>query len=313
MLTTLACMQERILPIDPAAVVRQFDRLARRANAEPFLTAEVAKRMAERLDYIRLAPQLILDAGCGAGHAVALLAPRYKDARIVGVDTSARRLANARSSWPEQGLRSLWRRATGGPQLAWRQADAVTVTLDEPVDLLWTNCMLHWVPQPHAAIAHWANLLAPGGLLMLSCFGPDTLKEVRAAAALAGLAHAVLPFVDMHDFGDMLVASRLTTPVMDAEVLTLTYASAQALVDDLRLMGGNSHSQRSASLTGKARWQRFLAALQGQAAPDGRIALTIEVIYGHAWKPLQDSQRSRMQVSVDDLAATLPSRRKPGS
>ncbi len=305
-------MQERILPIDSAAVIRQFDRLARRASAEPFLTAEVAKRMAERLDYIRLAPRHILDAGCGAGHAAALLAQRYKNARILGIDTSAGQLDQARRHWPEQGVKALWRKATGGPQVTWRLADALTVTLDEPIDLLWTNCMLHWIPQPHAAIAHWASLLAPGGLLMLSCFGPDTFKEVRAAAAQAGLEHAVLPFVDMHDFGDMMVASRLTTPVMDAEVLTLTYAGAQALVDDLRLLGGNPHRQRGASLTGKARWRRFLDALQAQATTDGRIALTAEVIYGHAWKPLQDPQRGSMHVSIEDLAATLPSRRKPG-
>jgi malonyl-CoA O-methyltransferase len=306
-------MQERILPIDSAAVVRQFDRLSRRANTGPFLTAEVAKRMAERLDYIRLAPRHILDAGCGAGHAVALLAQRYKNARILGIDTSVGQLDRARRRWPEQGMKALWRKATGGPKVSWRQADALTVTLDEPVDLLWTNCMLHWVPQPHAAIAHWAGLLAPGGLLMLSCFGPDTFKEVRAAAAQAGLAHAVLPFVDMHDFGDMLVASRLATPVMDAETLTLTYANAQAVIDDLRLLGGNAHSQRSPGLTGKVRWRRFINALESQAAPDGRIALTVEVIYGHAWKPLQDPQRDRMQVSVEDLAATLPSRRRPGA
>ena len=302
---------DSILPIDAAAVTRQFDRLGRRALAPAFLLTEVAKRMAERLDYIRLAPQRILDAGCGQGAAVQLLTQRYKKADFIGVDASASQLAHAAQHWPSTGLRARFRQAIGGPRITWLQRDLNQLTLPAPVDLLWTNGLLHWLPQPHTAIRQFASLIAPGGLLMLSCFGPDSFKQVRSAAAQAGLPNAVLPFVDMHDFGDMLVASRLSTPVMDSEMLTLTYPNPQALVDELRLLGGNPHAHRSPNLTGKARWQAFLAALQNQAGADGRIPLSVEVIYGHAWQPDQIIALGSNQVSLAELASTLPSRRKP--
>jgi hypothetical protein len=61
------------------------------------------------------------------------------------------------------------------------------------------------------------------GLLMFSCFGPDTLREVRSAFEQIDLAPHTLPFVDMHDFGDMLVNAGFSTPVMDMETITVTY------------------------------------------------------------------------------------------
>jgi malonyl-CoA O-methyltransferase len=307
-------MEECILPIDPVAVIRQFDRLALRQSVRSlppsFLTAEISKRMNERLDYIRLDPKYILDAGCGNGDAIQRLAARYKNTTILGLDASEGQLAVARQRWPVEGMRSLWRKATGRPKIQFQKADAGYFVPPWPIDLLWSNCFLHWVPQPHKMIAHWTNILAPGGLLMLSCFGPDSFKQIRAAAKIAGLPGAVLPFVDMHDLGDMLVASQLNTPVMDAEILTLTYATAPALLADMRLLGGNPHLQRSPSLTGKARWQRFIQALEDNAGPDGRLCLTVEIIYGHGWRPLSQPNALRsQQIPLDVLAASLPSRR----
>jgi malonyl-CoA O-methyltransferase len=154
------------------------------------------------------------------------------------------------------------------------------------IDLVWSNLALHWHPQPDKVFAEWRRVLRVDGLLMFSNFGPDTFKELRAAfAALDGTPHA-LPFVDMHDFGDQLVEAGFSTPVMDMEHITVTYDTVAALLADVRALGGNPLSTRRRGLVGRAAWQRMLAALEQQRRPDGKLGLTFEVIYGHAFRPV---------------------------
>jgi malonyl-CoA O-methyltransferase len=141
------------------------------------------------------------------------------------------------------------------------------------VDLVWSNMALHWLADPLAALKEFERVLAPQGLLMFSSLGPDTLKELRAAAG-AGRVHA---FHDMHDVGDMLVAAGFSAPVMDMEMLTIAYPRADGLLTDLRASGQTSaRGDRPRGLTGKG----FAARLRGALAPSA----TFEVVYGHAWK-----------------------------
>jgi SAM-dependent methyltransferase len=156
---------------------------------------------------------------------------------------------------------------------------------DDNIDLIFSNLMLHWHPEPHAVFPEWKRVLKTDGLLMFSCFGPDTLKEVRAAAAVALPDSRAMPFVDMHDFGDMMVASGFANPVMDAEIITLTYASASELLREVRALGGNPRDDRAQSLPSGRQAREMLKALEAQRGDDGRIRLTFEVAYGHAWKP----------------------------
>lgn len=161
---------------------------------------------------------------------------------------------------------------------------------------MWSNLALHWHPQPHAVIREWARVLRTNGLLMFCCFGPDTFRELRDAFAATGLAGAadgrdggrdahVLPFVDLHDYGDMLVAAGFETPVMDMEKLTITYSAINKLLADVRAFGGNPLFNRVKSLQGRGAWQKMTDALMAMRRPDGALPLTIEVIYGHAFKP----------------------------
>jgi malonyl-CoA O-methyltransferase len=154
------------------------------------------------------------------------------------------------------------------------------------VDMLWSNLALHWHPQPHAVIAEWARVLRSDGLLMFSCFGPDTFAELREVFDALQMPSRVLPFVDLHDYGDMLQDAGMATPVMDMEKITLTYASTEALLADVRAMGGNPLNERPRGLQGRQRWQQVLNALDQRRDSDGRIRLTVEVIYGHAFRPI---------------------------
>jgi malonyl-CoA O-methyltransferase len=154
------------------------------------------------------------------------------------------------------------------------------------VDLVWSNLALHWHPQPDRVYAEWRRVLRVDGLLMFSCFGPDTMKELRAAMSDLDEAPHVLPFVDMHDFGDMLVNAGFSTPVMDMETITITYETIEKLFADVRAIGGNPLTTRRRGLIGRSAWQKMVQALEANRRADGRIPLTFEIIYGHAFRPV---------------------------
>jgi malonyl-CoA O-methyltransferase len=292
------------VPARVATVRRQFDLRARRFRAHDVLPREIGERLLDRLQYIRLSPQRVLDVGCGAGDATGLLSTRYPSAQVVGLDVSEGMLRQR-----ESGARDWLPRWLGGQTSLFVAADAGRLPLaDESVDLVFSNLMLHWHPEPHALFPEWRRVLRVDGLLLFSCFGPDTLKELRAACRSVLPGIRPMPFIDMHDFGDMMVASGLANPVMDAEVLTLTYRSARELLAEARSLGGNPRDDRAGGLPPARLARSLLDALNAQAGEDGRIRLTFEVAYGHAWKPAARSKTAG--VSVEALRAELAGRRK---
>jgi len=273
------------LPIVAADVPRQFARRGDLEDAQ-FLYGEIARRMIERLRYIRLQPQAILDAGCGAGHNLPRLRERYPEAGYLGLDSCEPLLAQAHrrhgKTGPLQWLDKMRGRAAGPRFL---HADlAASGLAPESLDLVWSNMALHWHPEPHAVLAEWRRVLKVGGLAMFSCLGPATLIELRQALDDAGLRTATPAFVDMHDFGDLLIDNGFADPVMDQETLTLTYRDPGRLLQDVRALGGNPARGRRPGLAGRAWRDRLLAALEARRRPDGTIALTMEVAYGHAWR-----------------------------
>jgi malonyl-CoA O-methyltransferase len=275
-------------PIDLERVRRLFSR-PDRIEPSDFLRREVSSRMFDRLELIKIAPQRVLDAGCGAGADLAPLQKAYPAAQILGLDAAeamvlaAQAPAAAKQSSLNQLLSKLLPAKTGVDLLCGDFSDLPLGP--NSVDLVWSNLALHWHPQPDRVFAEWRRVLRVNSLLMFSCFGPDTFRELRAAFAEADLAEHVLPFVDMHDFGDQLVQVGFSTPVLDMEVITVTYDTPQALLADVRAMGGNPLSTLRRSLMGKQAWHRMLAALERARRPDGKLGLSFEVIYGHAFRP----------------------------
>ena len=299
------------LPIDSRHVALQFARRGDLAGAQ-FLHDEIARRMASRLKLIRLQPELILDAGCGAGQRLDLLGERYPNARYIGQDQCDVALTLARARH-----RKIWRsladqlRGTA-PRVQWIGRDlADTGLAPESADLVWSNLALHWHPQPHQVLQEWGRVLRVGGLAFFSCFGPNTLRELREALVLAGLQTATPAFVDMHDFGDLLVERGFADPVMDQELLTLTYESPEKLLQDVRALGGNPALGRRAGLAGRAWRERLMSALASRRGPDGRIHLTLEIAYGHAWRSASLRHAGgEMRVSVSAIQRK-PSRNSP--
>jgi malonyl-CoA O-methyltransferase len=274
-------------PIDAMALGRAA---ARQATASvPWLHGEVARRMADRLPVVRLTPTVVIDWWSHAGASRDLLHAAYPKARIVRVE-HATAIAKPAQPW--------WR-----PR-AWRSDAAIGASAVEAgaAQLVWANMMLHAVADPGSLIAQWRRALAVDGFLMFSTLGPDTLQGLRALYRDAGWGSAHAPFVDMHDLGDMLVAAGFAAPVMDQQLLRLTWPTPRALLAELRTLGINADPSRHAGLR-TPRWRaRLEAALAERADADGRIALEFEVVYGHAFNPPPRARvSSETRVSVEDM------------
>lgn len=267
--------------VDVAAVRRHFARLAADYPAGDFLAREIDARMLERLDYVSLKPARVLDLGCSRGGSLAALQARYPEATRLAVDAVPAMLTGLATPT------SRWQRWLGLGQTAaplWPlAADAAALPLAAAsVDLIWSNLLLHWLDDPVPVMAEAHRVLSVGGLFMFSTLGPDSLKELRQA--FGDTAAHTQRFVDMHDYGDMLVASGFADPVMDMEVLTLTYNDVDALLADLRRAGSRAVMRdRARGLSGRQAWARMRAAYEGLRR-EGRLPLTLEVVYGHAWK-----------------------------
>ncbi len=297
-------------PIDLSLVRSLFGNPARIVESN-FLRREVASRMHERLALVRIEPQYVLDAGCGEGADLATLQKHFPQAAMLGLDAAPAMLAAAMQTQVAarstmNRLLQQWLPATMGkgknPSASLLCGNFAQLPLGmNAVDLVWSNLALHWHPQPDRVFAEWRRVLRQDGLLMFSCFGPDTFKELRAAFAAADSAPHALPFVDMHDFGDMLVNAGFSTPVMDMETLTVTYDSVEKMMDDVRAWGGNPLDNRRRGLLGRCAWQRVVEALEQGRRADGKIPLTFELIYGHAFRPEPKTRASGESIVRFDL------------
>ncbi len=292
-------------PLADTAVEHVLRRLARLPEP-PWLHGEVARRMAERLGLIKLRPQRIVDWWSFLGASEAVLRAAYPNAEIVAVEPHAEGVERHRAAhrlpwWSPKRLRG------AGVQVV-REGDAIGA----PAQLVWANMMLHMVKDPPSSMARWQQALTADGFVMFSCFGPDTLRELRALYARLGWPTPAPAFVDMHDLGDMLVHAGFADPVMDQETLTLSWATPQALLAELRTLGGNVAVDRMRGLR-TPRWKATLEReLQSLRGSDGRLSLSFEIAYGHAFKALPRVQAGQpTTVSLDDMRALVRSGRRP--
>ncbi|MGE3772252.1 MAG: malonyl-ACP O-methyltransferase BioC [Gammaproteobacteria bacterium] len=266
---------------DTRAVRRAFDEAAATYDLHAALQREVATRLVERLAYTTLAPALIVDLGAGTGYCTQLLERRYRKARVVLADLAPAMLATARRAAPRWFARRHY-----------VCADARALPFaDASVDLIVSSLTMQWCEDLLAVFADCARVLKPGGLVLFSTLGPDTLKELRAAWGNVDDAPHVNRFRDMHEVGDALIEAGLSSPVMERDDLVVTYADVLTLMRDLKGIGAhNSLSERNRTLTGRHR----LAALTAAYEPfrrDGLLPATYEVVYGHAWAPHPNTRR----------------------
>ena len=288
--------------IDRAALLRLQQRHAL-APEPPWLHGEVARRMAERLQIMKLVPSVVVDWWSHSAGSTEVLRSAYPKAQQVRVESAAvmHKPKAAAAWWSVQRWRS------EGPV-------AEGAVPDAQAQLLWANMVLHAVADPGALLAQWRRALSNDGFVMFSTLGPDTLKTLRDVYRQAGWGTPHAPFVDMHDLGDMLVRAGFADPVMDQEMLCLTWATPAALLAELRGLGSNADPSRCAGLR-TPRWRgRLEAALAERAGADGRVALEFEIVYGHAFNPPpRVAVASETRLSAADLQRMARTGRSPGS
>lgn len=277
-------------PIDPVAAARTRSRLER-AQRAPWLHEEAARRMAERLPLIRRKPQRVVDWWAHAGGSDAALRAVLPEARI-----------ERRGPMPPDVTASTpWWRRFWSREVADKQQQA-------PADLVWANMLLQHESDPLALMRLWHEALDQQGFLMFSTLGPGSLTGLRHLYGSQGWGPSMADLVDMHDIGDMLVEAGFADPVMDQEIVRLTWSSPEAALQELHDLGSNAHPMRLAGLR-TPRWkQRLMQALRGDPVPTGevRVVLEFELVYGHAFKPLPRHRvAAETRIDLEDLRSSL--------
>lgn len=278
--------------IDKQQAKRSFSRAAEQYDEAAVLQREVADRLIERLGYIQFSPKSILDVGAGTGYCSRLLHKQYPRAHIHALDIAHPMLSYARHqlSWM-----SRLRHST-----SYLCADAERLPLaSRSVDMIFSNLTLQWVNNLEQCLAEFARVLRPGGMLLFSTFGPDTLPELREAWASADNYTHTNAFIDLHDIGDAMVRVHLAEPVMDAERFTLTYPDIYVLMRELKAIGAhNVTNQRARGLSGKNKF-KIVESEYEHHRQEGVLPASYEVVYGHAWSPV--STQDTFSITLDSI------------
>ncbi len=276
--------------LDRRQMRKAFDRAAIKYDESAVLQQEVGRRLLERLDLLTLKPKRILDVGTGTGEGLAPLIRKYPAAEVVAVDIAEGMLHEARRkiSW--------WYRLRHKVKYVSAAAENLPFR-DNCFDMVVSNLTLQWCEDLPRVFSEVQRILAPGGTLLFTTFGPDSLKELRAAWQQVDNDVHIHPFIDMHDIGDAMIDASLAEPVMDMEVITVTYDDAWKIMRDLKNIGAHNVAvDRPRHLTGKHRLQRVVDSYEVYRTA-GKLPLSYEIVYGHAWA-VESRSRTSVEVQV---------------
>jgi malonyl-CoA O-methyltransferase len=291
-------MNQKQPALDKNRVRASFDAAAEHYDEVAVLQREIANRILERLDLVKLQPHTILDIGAGTGVATHALSIRYKKSHVIAFDLAPNMLRHAR----QRG--NFFHKLMTKRGFICGDAEYLPFA-DNSIELIFSSSTLQWCSDLDHTFSELKRILKPGGLLMFSTFGPDTLKELRqswqAADADSNESIHVHDFIDMHDIGDAMIRAGLADPVIDVENFTLTYPDAYQLMRELKTLGAhNVASDRRHTLTGKTRVKNMVAAYETLRI-NGSLPATYEVVYGHAWMPLTNKNEVAVDIPINLL------------
>jgi len=260
--------------LDKQSISHSFSKAAAKYDESAFLQKEVASRLLERLELMKIKPERILDAGCGTGYSTKLLAKKYPKGQLVGVDIAPGMIAKAGKN------KSLF------DKTKYQIADIEQLPFaNNSFDLVFSNLALLWINDQKNLFIELNRVLKPGGLLIFSTFGTDTLMELKQSWSKVDQAVHVNDFYDMHIIGDQVYNAQFENTVMDRDIITLTYKTLTGLMQDIKAVGAhNMNSERSRGMLGKSKLIQLQDAYETFRWQDGQLPATCEIVYGHAWK-----------------------------
>lgn len=269
-------------------ISKAFNQRATEYELAAKVQQEIGERLLERLHYLKMSPQRILDLGCGPGFFSRELALMYPKAQIVGVDLAELMLIQARK-------KHSWRRKWSLVAADMNNMPFATGAFD----LVFANQVIHWGDSLPQVFRELNRVMKANACLMFTTLGPDTFKELKMAwSAVNEFAH-VNEFPDMHDVGDCLMSEHFLEPVMDMELLAVHYETLPKLLKSLKAQGvKNINSARNQGLTGKTSWKLFEQNYSSMQTDTGKYPLTYEVVYGHAWKGEQRKTEQGVETMI---------------
>lgn len=303
-------------PFTKQQVRDSFNKAAETYDAFAIVQREVCERLLERLDYIKVEPQMILDIGAGTGQGTQGLALQYPDAHIISMDIAENMLLKNRQKIQTQSslaekVKNLFK-AKQTVQFVCADAEQLPFA-DASMDMIFSSLTIQWCPDLSRLFNEFRRVLKPGGLLMFTTLGTETLHELRASWAEVSDKIHVNHFADMHDIGDALYNVQVENPVMDNDTIVLNYQSIKQILVELKAVGAhNQNTGREKALTGKNRLQAMYKAYEKFRTEEG-YPVTYEVLYGHAWNPttpMQKTQSDATSISLAQLKSTLGSRER---
>ena len=294
-------MNKQLQLLEKSRIRTSFDAAADHYDDVAILQREIGNRMLERLDLVKLQPEIILDIGAGTGVCTHLLGKRYTKSCVIAFDLAPNMLKHARQRC------GFFQKFFSKRHFLCGDVELLPLA-DNSVDFIFSNATLQWCADLDHTFSELKRVLRPGGLLMFSTFGPDTLKELRQSWNAADIntngpageaAVHVNDFIDMHDIGDAMLRASFSDPVMDVENFILTYPDVYQLMRELKTLGAhNVANNRRHTLTGKTRIKKMVAAYETLRI-DGNLPVTYEVVYGHAWAP--EVKNSDVSIPLEQL------------
>ena len=256
---------------------------------------EVEARLLDQLQFIRHQPKTLLELGCSTGRLAEQLCAHYPGlSTYIGCDISAERL----------------------PKNTAQQTYKLQITPDAidqapgTVDLVIANLYWHWVDDMPALLSRVQSILAPGGLLLFTTFGLQTLQELKQAWRAVDTHAHVQNFDDMHDLGDAVLAAGFADPVLFNETLTVEYRALKTLFADLKGQGaGFCYVERMRHVLSRARYAALCAAYPQR---EGIYPASFEIIYGQAWKA-EDRDRATLNDQGEAAVKIERIQRRTGS
>ncbi len=280
-------------------ISKSFSKAAKHYESSAFLQKEVASRLLERLELMNVKPERVLDAGCGTGFCTRALKKKYKKAKIIGVDIAPGMIDLANK---ENGLFSkLGFSKVESNKIEYHCADINKLPFDNNhFDLVFSNLAVQWIMEPKLAFLELNRVLKPGGILIFSSMGEETLNELKQSWSSVDKRIHVNHFFDMKQVGDQVFSSNFENTVMDRDIITMTYQTMVGLMKDLKAIGANNlNSERPKGLMGKTKFNQLKAAYEKFRWEDGQLPATYDVIYGHAWKKMEDFSGGYHTYKVD--------------